>query len=45
MLAGTVYCAVFLALAAVTRLAVVVGLLFMLMWEGALGGLLGGGTK
>ncbi len=42
VLAGTVYCAVFLALAAVTRLAVVVGLLFMLMWEGALGGLLSG---
>ena len=42
VLAGTGYCAVFLALAAITRYAVVFGLLFVLMWEGALGGLLTG---
>ncbi len=41
-LAGTTYCAIFLALAALTRHAVVVGLLFVLMWEGLLGGLLSG---
>lgn len=42
VVAGTVYCALFLALAAMTRYAVVFGLLFVLMWEGALGGLLTG---
>lgn len=42
VVAGTVYCALFLALAAITRYAVVFGLLFVLMWEGALGGLLTG---
>ncbi|MDO5711883.1 MAG: ABC transporter permease subunit [Micrococcales bacterium] len=40
--AGTTYCALFLALSALTRHAVVVGLLFVLMWEGLLGGLLAG---
>ncbi|MGB7817784.1 MAG: ABC transporter permease subunit [Ornithinibacter sp.] len=35
--AGTVYAALFLALAALTRNAVVVGLLYTLLWEGVLG--------
>lgn len=42
VVAGTAYCAIFLALSALTRHAVVVGLLFVLMWEGLLGGLLTG---
>ena len=42
LVAGTAYCALFLALAAITRYAVVFGLLFVLMWEGALGQLLSG---
>jgi ABC-2 type transport system permease protein len=40
--AGTAYAALFLGLAAFTRHAVVVGLLFVLLWEGLLGGLLSG---
>lgn len=40
--AGTTYAALFLALAALTRHAVVAGLLFVLIWEGVLGGLLAG---
>jgi len=40
--AGTTYAALFLGLASVTRHAVVVGLLFVLLWEGLLGGLLRG---
>src|SRR6188474_952613 len=40
--AGTVYTALFLALAALTRHAVVVGLLFVLVWEGVLGSVLSG---
>ena len=40
--AGTVYTALFLALAAFTRHAVVVGLLFVLVWEGALGSIFAG---
>ena len=40
--AGTTYTALFLALAALTRHAVVIGLLFVLLWEGLLGGLLSG---
>ena len=40
--AGTTYAALFLGLAALTRHAVVVGLLFVLLWEGLLGGLLSG---
>jgi ABC-2 type transport system permease protein len=35
--AGTAYCALFLGLAALTRHAVVLGLLFALLWEGVLG--------
>jgi ABC-2 type transport system permease protein len=37
VVSGTVYTALFLALAALTRHAVVVGLLFVLVWEGLLG--------
>jgi len=40
--AGTAYSALFLGLAALTRHAVVFGLLFVLLWEGLLGGLLRG---
>ncbi|MEI2778805.1 MAG: ABC transporter permease subunit [Tetrasphaera sp.] len=40
--AGTAYTAFFLALAALTRHAVVAGLLFVLIWEGVLGNLLAG---
>ncbi len=40
--AGTAYAALFLALAALTRHAVVVGLLFVLVWEGILGTLFTG---
>ena len=39
---GTVYTALFLALAALTRHAVVVGLLFVLVWEGLLGSVFAG---
>jgi ABC-2 type transport system permease protein len=39
---GTVYTALFLALAALTRHAVVVGLLFVLVWEGLLGSVFSG---
>jgi ABC-2 type transport system permease protein len=39
---GTVYTALFLALAALTRHAVVVGLLFVLVWEGVLGSVFAG---
>lgn len=42
LVAGTAYSALFLALSALTRHAVVVGLLFVLIWEGLLGGLLSG---
>lgn len=42
MLAGTAYSALFLGLAALTRHAVVVGLLFALLWEGLLGNLFEG---
>ena len=42
VVAGTTYSALFLGLAALTRHAVVVGLLFVLLWEGLLGGLLRG---
>ncbi|MFN8193458.1 MAG: ABC transporter permease subunit [Nocardioidaceae bacterium] len=41
-LAGITYTALFLALAATTRHAVVIGLLFVLLWEGLLGGLFTG---
>ncbi len=42
VVAGTTYCALFLGLAAVTRHAVVVGLLFALLWESVLGNLFDG---
>lgn len=42
VVAGTTYTALFLALAALTRHAVVAGLLFVLLWEGLLGNLLVG---
>lgn len=42
VLAGTAYCALFIALSAFTRHAVVAGLLFVLVWEGMLGGTLKG---
>ncbi|MBM6401391.1 ABC transporter permease [Phycicoccus sonneratiae] len=40
--AGTVYSALFLGLAALTRHAVVIGLLYTLFWEGVLGSVLSG---
>ena len=40
--AGTVYAAMFIALAALTRHAVVIGLLFTLLWEGLLGSVFAG---
>jgi len=42
IVAGTTYTALFLGLAALTRHAVVVGLLFVLLWEGLLGNLFTG---
>jgi ABC-2 type transport system permease protein len=42
LVSGTAYTALFLGLAALTRHAVVIGLLFVLLWEGLLGGLLSG---
>lgn len=42
VVAGTAYTALFLGLAAFTRHAVVVGLLFALLWEGVLGNVLHG---
>lgn len=42
MVAAAAYCALFLAMAALTRHAVVLGLLFVFLWEGLLGGLLTG---
>ena len=42
VVSGSAYAGLFLALAALTRHAVVVGLLFVLLWEGLLGGLLAG---
>ena len=42
VVAGTTYSALFLALSTVTRHAVVVGLVFVLIWEGLLGNLLSG---
>ncbi len=40
--AGVAYCAVFLLLAVVTRNAVVIGLIYALIWEGLVGGLVPG---
>lgn len=42
VVAAVAYTAVFLALSAAVRFAVVVGLLFVLLWEGLLGGLFNG---
>jgi ABC-2 type transport system permease protein len=42
LVAGTTYSALFLALSAFTRHAVVAGLMFVLIWEGLLGGFLSG---
>lgn len=42
LLASVAYCGLFLALAALTRHAVVVGLLVVFLWEGLLGNLLSG---
>lgn len=42
LLASAAYCGLFLALASVTRYAVVLGLLFVFLWEGLLGNLLSG---
>ena len=42
VVSGTAYTALFLALAALTRHAVVVGLLFVLLWEGVLGSIFAG---
>lgn len=42
LLAGTAYCALFLALAVITRHAVVVGLLYALIWESLVGSLVPG---
>jgi ABC-2 type transport system permease protein len=39
---GTAYCALFALLSVMTRHAVVVGLIYLLIWEGLLGGLLDG---
>lgn len=41
-LGAAAYCGLFLAISALTRHAVVLGLLFVLVWEGLLGGLLTG---
>ncbi|HEU5039056.1 MAG TPA: ABC transporter permease subunit [Nocardioides sp.] len=42
LLGGTAYCALFALLSVMTRHAVVVGLVYLLVWEGLLGGLLDG---
>lgn len=42
LVGGTAYSALFIALSAFTRHAVVVGLLFVLLWENLMGGLLSG---
>ena len=42
LLGGTTYCALFALLSVLTRHAVVVGLVYLLVWEGLLGGLLSG---
>lgn len=42
VVAGTTYSALFLAVSAITRHAVIVSLLFVLIWEGLLGNLLSG---
>jgi ABC-2 type transport system permease protein len=42
LLGGIAYCAIFVLLSALTRHAVATGLLYVLIWEGLLGGLLSG---
>jgi ABC-2 type transport system permease protein len=42
LLGGAAYCALFALLSVLTRHAVVIGLIYMLIWEGLLGGLLDG---
>lgn len=42
LLGGTAYCALFALLSVLTRHAVVIGLVYLLVWEGLLGGLLDG---
>lgn len=42
VLGGTAYCALFALLSVLTRHAVVIGLVYLLVWEGLLGGLLDG---
>jgi ABC-2 type transport system permease protein len=42
LLGSVAYCAIFLLLSAITRHAVAAGLLYVLVWEGLLGGLLSG---
>ena len=42
LLGGTAYCALFAWLSVLTRHAVVIGLVYLLIWEGLLGGLLDG---
>lgn len=45
LLAGLAYVAVFLALAVYTRAAVVVGLIYIVVWEGLVGGLVAGAQQ
>ena len=42
LLGGVTYCAIFALLSVMTRHAVVIGLIYLLVWEGLLGGLLDG---
>jgi ABC-2 type transport system permease protein len=42
LIGGAAYCALFALLSVLTRHAVVVGLIYLLIWEGLLGGLLDG---
>ena len=42
LVGGTAYCAIFALLSVLTRHAVVIGLIYLLVWEGLLGGLLDG---
>ncbi|MEP6695893.1 MAG: ABC transporter permease subunit [Pseudonocardiales bacterium] len=45
LIAGTAYCALFLLLSVITRNAVIVGLLYALIWETVLGGYVPGAQK
>ena len=42
LVGGMAYCAIFALLSVMTRHAVVIGLIYLLVWEGLLGGLLDG---